>query len=82
MRVNGEQFYNDQWVYMTFQIPSRDRFREYLKNCQANGVPETACYYFQVDYELSPGAGGTAGFGDDTTTWQIVVQGAPVRLLR
>ncbi len=70
------QHFNDQWVSMVFQIPSQQVFNQYRGQCELAGVPEEACYYFQVDYRL-----GT-GNGNDTTTWQLVVQGAPVRLLR
>jgi hypothetical protein len=71
-----DQFFNDQWVSLVFQIPDKQAFNQYLNNCVSNNVPEEACYYFQLDYELGKGA------GNDTTTWQLSTQAPPVRLLK
>jgi Flp pilus assembly protein TadG len=73
---NVISYYNDMWVFMIFQIPPKQVFDQYLLSCNANDVPEEACYYFQVDYKLGKGV------GNDQTTWQLVVQGSPVRLLK
>jgi hypothetical protein len=73
---NRTQYFNDQWVILIFQIPNKAAFDNYLNLCQGNSVPEEACYYFQVDYEQQKGS------SNDATTWQLQVQGAPVRLLR
>ena len=40
-------------------------------------MPESLCYYFQIDYILKD-AGAQA---NDTTTWQLLVQGQPVHLV-
>ncbi|MEI6043476.1 MAG: pilus assembly protein TadG-related protein [Chloroflexota bacterium] len=69
-------YYNDYWLSIVFQIPNKQAFDTYLSQCNTNKVPEEACYYFQVDYEQGQ------GFSNDTTTWQLVVQGAPVHLLK
>lgn len=75
---NFTQYYNDQWTFLTFKLPSLATYTNiYLPTCIANGVPENLCYFFQIDYQLKT-ANARA---NDTTTWQLLVQGQPVHLV-
>jgi hypothetical protein len=77
LRVGGVSYYNDQWAFLSFQLPSLADYANYKAACDVNGVPENLCYYFQIDYQLKD-AGARA---NDTTTWQLLVQGQPVHLV-
>jgi Flp pilus assembly protein TadG len=77
LRVGTTSYYNDQWAFLSFQLPSAATYATYKASCEANGVPENLCYYFQIDYILKD-AGAQA---NDTTTWQLLVQGQPVHLV-
>jgi hypothetical protein len=74
---NNGQFYNDQWMLLTFALPNAGKYNDIKRDCATNGVPEELCYYFQINYQLT---GGTMT-ANDTTTWQLVVQGQPVHLV-
>ncbi len=69
-------FYNDQWMLLSFALPSAGDYNTLRLQCATNNVPAELCYYFQINYKLS---GGTM-VANDTTTWQLVVQGQPVHL--
>ncbi len=73
----GGQFYNDQWMLLSFTLPSTGDYNDMKRDCETNGVPEPLCYYFQINYKLT----GASMSANDTTTWQLVVQGQPVHLV-
>lgn len=73
---NGSQYYNDQWMLMSFNLPTASRYATFKQNCAINNVPESLCYFFQINYRLTGGA-----TINDTTTWQLIVQGQPVHLV-
>lgn len=72
---NNNRYYNGQWVFLGFKIPSLVEYNAWKASCEVNGVPETLCYYFQIDYKL------TNALPTDVTTWQLLVQGQPVHLV-
>lgn len=75
---NNGQFYNDQWMLLSFTLPNAGEYNDMQRDCATNGVPQELCYYFQINYQLT---GGTMT-ANDTTTWQLVVQGQPVHLVQ
>jgi hypothetical protein len=66
--------FNGQWMQMTFNIPQAGKYAEWRDKCAGNGVPEDLCYYYQVSYEVTDRA-------NDTTTWMLLVQPQPIRLV-
>ena len=70
-------YYNDNWMLMTFTILSSAQYDTLTSLCASHGVPSDLCYYYQINYHLT-GAGASA---NDTTTWQLVVQGQPIHLV-
>ena len=74
---NGAGYYNDEWMLMSFSIPNAGAYAQWKQACATHNVPENLCYYFQINYHLV-GSGATA---NDTTTWQLVVQGQPIHLV-
>jgi hypothetical protein len=72
---NNNRYYNDQWVFLSFKIPSLTEYNTWKASCEVNGVPENLCYYFQIDYKL------VNSLPTDVTTWQLLVQGQPVHLV-
>lgn len=77
LKVGGTAYYNDQWAFLSFQLPSLTDYANFKAACDVNGVPETLCYYFQIDYQLKD----PNNRANDTTTWQLLVQGQPVHLV-
>ncbi len=76
--VNGRSNYNDDWVLFSFSILSSGEYSTIQSKCALHNVPESLCYYYQINYHLN-GAGAKA---NDTTTWQLVVQGQPIHLVQ
>lgn len=73
----GNQFYNGQWILLSFNIPTNKEYLTWKGACAQQGVPENLCYYFQINYRLT----GANVRANDTTTWQLQVQGQPVHLV-
>jgi hypothetical protein len=76
--TKGGQFYNDQWMLLSFTLPNSGEYNDIQNDCYTNKVPDDLCFYFQINYQLS----GTTMVANDTTTWQLVVQGQPVHLVQ
>lgn len=83
LRVGSTAYYNDQWAFLSFQLPDAPTYAAYKTSCEANGVPENLCYYFQIDYILKCVKSDCSDnpLANDTTTWQLLVQGQPVHLV-
>ncbi|HEX2912602.1 MAG TPA: Tad domain-containing protein [Chloroflexia bacterium] len=77
MTSSGNQYYNDQWMMVSFTIPTSGEYNDMKAQCANHNVPENMCYYFQINYQLT----GANAVANDTTTWQLVVQGQPVHLV-
>lgn len=85
---------NAAWADLVFQLPSTQYYTDLANTCDANEIPESDCYFFQVDYHLISTAScysvntGTSSvnncdnqYADDTTTWQLYIQNQPVHLV-
>lgn len=80
VRKNNSQSFNDQWIYLDFTIPPAASYATWQKECAAHSVPENLCYYYQINYKIKDYQ-TTKGSGNDTTTWQLLVQSQPIHLV-
>ncbi|MEI7556757.1 pilus assembly protein TadG-related protein [Candidatus Chlorohelix sp.] len=75
----GGSFFNDQWLFLIFRVPSSTQYDAWGTTCNLQFVPDFLCNYFQVNYLLNGSAGLSAS---DTTTWQLNIRNQPVRLIQ